>query len=101
MKLFLIHLLLKLISVCGNCNTIDDQNARVYVPNKIKNMNVKVFNLMSGVNETRFLVEHESFECKCELNESVCNSKQEWNHDECQCECKGFDDWSSCEDDYI
>ena len=64
-------------------------------------MNVKVFNLMSGVNETRFLVEHESFECKCELNESVCNSKQEWNHDECQCECKGLDDWSSCEDDYI
>ena len=27
-------------------------------------MNVKVFNSMSGVNETRFLVQHEACECK-------------------------------------
>ena len=27
------------------------------------------------------------------LNESVCNSKQKWNHDECWCECKELDDW--------
>ena len=38
-------------------------------------MNVKVFGLMSGVNETRFLVQHEPFECKCRLNESVIHSK--------------------------
>ena len=31
---------------------------------------------MSRVNETRFLVQHESCEYKCVLNESVCNSKQ-------------------------
>ena len=31
---------------------------------------------MSWVNETRFLAEHELRECKCGLNESVCNSKQ-------------------------
>ena len=43
------------------------------VPNKVKNMNVKVFNLMSGVNETIFLVQRES--CKCRLNENVHNSK--------------------------
>ena len=42
-------------------------------PNKVKNMNVKVFNLMSGVNETIFLVQRES--CKCRLNENVYNSK--------------------------
>ena len=34
-------------------------------------MNVKVFNLMSRVNETKFLVQHEWCECKCGLNESV------------------------------
>ena len=39
-------------------------------------MNVKVFNLMSKVNETRFLVQHESCECKYRLNESVCNWKE-------------------------
>ena len=48
-----------------SCNTIDDLYARVCLPNKVKNMNVTVFNLISGVNETRFLIRRES--CKCNL----------------------------------
>ena len=71
------------------------------VPNKVKNVNVKVFNLMSGVNETRFLVQHESCECKCGLNESVCNSKQNWNPGERWCEYKELDNWGSCEKYYM
>ena len=31
---------------------------------------------MSEVNEKRFLIQHESCECKCRLNESVYNSKK-------------------------
>ena len=85
----------------GSCNTVDNPYARVCVPNKVKNINVKVFNLMSGVNETRFLVQYESYECKCGLNESVRNSKQKWNHDECRCDWKELDDWSSCVKDYM
>ena len=46
---------------------------------------------MSAVNETRILVQHESCECKCRLNESVCDFKQKWNQDECWCECKEVD----------
>ena len=38
---------------------------------------------MSGLDETRFVVEHKLCECKCGLNKSVCNSNQNWNHDEC------------------
>ena len=45
-------------------------------------MNVKVFNLMLRVNETKVLVQHELCKCKCRLNEIVCNSKQNWNHDD-------------------
>ena len=48
---------------------------------------------------TRFLVQHESR--KCGLNKSACNSNQKWSHNECRCECKERDDWSSCKDDYI
>ena len=51
-------------------------------------MNVKVVNLMPGVNKTRPLVQHELCQCKCRLNEGVCNSKQKWNHDEYWCECQ-------------
>ena len=54
---------------------------------------------MSGVNETRFLVQYGSCECKCGLNESVCNSRQKWNHKECRCE--ELDDWGSYEKGYM
>ena len=56
---------------------------------------------MSWVNGTRFPVQHESCQCKCALNESLCNSKQKWNHNECRCECKYLNDWSSCKEDHI
>ena len=85
----------------GNCNTIDDTYARICVPNKVKDNSVKVFDLMSEVNETEILLQHESCECTCRLNESGWNSKQKWFHDDGWCECKELDDWSSCKDDYI
>ena len=44
------------ISKCsGSCNNINDPNARICVPDTIKNLNVKVFNLMSRTNETRHI----------------------------------------------
>ena len=46
--------------------------------------NVKVFNLMLGVKETRFSVQRES----CGLNESACKSKQKWNLDKYWSVCK-------------
>ena len=49
----------------------------------------------------RFLVQHEPCECKCELNESVCNSRQKWNHNECRSECKELDNWGFCEKGYM
>ena len=39
-------------------------------------MNAKVFNLMSRVYETRFLVQNNLCECKWGLNENACNLKQ-------------------------
>ena len=58
---------------------------------------------MWKVNETRFImkIQHELCDCKYGLNESICNSKQKRNHDECRWKCKELDDWSSCKDDYM
>ena len=36
-----------------NCNNVNDLYARICVPDTIKNLNVKVFNLMTLTNETR------------------------------------------------
>ena len=37
----------------GSCNNINEPHAKICVPDVIKNVNVKVFNLMSRANETR------------------------------------------------
>ena len=43
-----------IVAICGgSCNSIDDPYALVFVPNKVKNMNVKVFHLILWVNETK------------------------------------------------
>ena len=49
----------------GDCNTINDPYARICVPDIIKYLNLKVFNLMSRTNETKFIEWHESFKCIC------------------------------------
>ena len=43
----------KINKCSGNCNNINDPYARICVPDTVKNLNVKVFNLMSRTNETR------------------------------------------------
>ena len=37
----------------GSCNNINDQYAKICVPDVVKGLNVKVFNLVSQTNETR------------------------------------------------
>ena len=72
----------------GNCNNINDPYARTCVPDVVKNLNVKIFNLMSRSNETRHIKWHESCKCMCTLDRIICNSKQRWKKDKCRCECK-------------
>ena len=72
----------------GSCNNIDDPYAKISVPDALKNLNVKVFNLMSRTNEARHMKWHETCKCKCRLHASVCNNKQRWNGDKYRCECK-------------
>ena len=65
--MFVIVLLSVLINVVQVAILLMTHMFEYVCPNKVKDVNVNVFNLVSGVNETRFLVQHESSECKCEL----------------------------------
>ena len=85
----------------GSCNNINDPYAKMCVPDVVKNLNVKVFNLMSRTNETRHIKWHETCKCKCRLDASVCNNKQRWNDDKCRCECKELIDKGVCDSGYI
>ena len=59
----------------GSCNKINNPFAKLCVPEVVKNLNVKVFNLMSRTNETRHMKWHETCECECRLNARVCNKQ--------------------------
>ena len=85
----------------GSCNNINDSNATLCVPDTIKNVNVKVFNLMSRTNKTRHLKWHETCKRKCRLDASVCNNKQRWNEDKCRCECKELIEKGMCDKGFI
>ena len=78
----------KINECSGSCNNINDPYAKLCVPDFVKNINVRVFNLMSRTNETRHIEWYETCKCKCRLDASVCNNKQRWNNDKCRCECK-------------
>ena len=72
----------------GSCNNVNDPYAKLCVPDIYKNLNVKVFTLMSRTNETRHIKWYETCKCKCRLDPSIFNNKQRWNDDKCRCECK-------------
>ena len=60
----------------GDCNNINNPYAKICVPDIIENLNVKVFNLMSRTNKTRFIEWHEKCKCKCRLDAIARNNKQ-------------------------
>ena len=76
----------------GSCNTLDNIIEKLCVPNVIKRLNMKVYNFLTMLNETRNVLWHESCKCVCKLNSSVCNNKQIWNSNTCRCDCN--DDFS-------
>ena len=92
---------LKTSKCSGSCNDINIPYAKLCVPGVIKNLSIKVFNLVSGTNEARLTEWHETCKCKCRFNSSVCNNKQRWNDDKCRCECKELIDKGVCDKGFI
>ena len=66
---------IKINKCSDNYNNINYPYSKICVPDFVKNLNVKVFNLMSRTNETRHVEQHESCRCECRLDAIVCNNK--------------------------
>ena len=62
--------------------------AKFCVSDIVRDMNIKIFNLLARINETRKIVWHETYKCVCRLTSAICNDRQEWNENKCRCECK-------------
>ena len=62
----LLYLYNVLVNKCsGSCNTLDDPMAKLCVPNIVKRVNMKVYNFLMRLNETRNVLWHESCKCVC------------------------------------
>ena len=52
----------------GSCNTLDNHVEKLCVSNVNKGLNMKVYNFLTMLNETRNVLWHESCKCVCKLN---------------------------------
>ena len=50
---------------------------------KTEDLNLSVFNMMTGINESKTLTKLVSCRCKCKYDGRKCNSNQKWNNDKC------------------
>ena len=78
----------KLDRCVGSCNTLNDLSNKVCVPNKTEDLNLSMFNMITGISESKALTKHISCQCKCRFDEKKCNSDQWWNYNKFQCEGK-------------
>ena len=92
---------IKINKCSGNCNDINNPYAKICVPDTVKDLNVRIFYLMSRTIETRHIKLHETCKCICRLDKIICNSKQRWKKDKCRCECKELIDKGVCDKGYV
>ena len=71
----------------GNCNNITNPYSRFCVPDIVKNVILKIFDIMTLTNKTKQIIIHESCKFICRLDPIVCSNKQKWNKNKCRCEC--------------
>ena len=71
----------------GSCYAVDDLSTKICVPSEIKDVNVKLLNMTTRINEAKTLLKHISCDCKCKFDSTGCNSNQKWNNDKCQWKC--------------
>ena len=71
----------------GSCNDKGNPYFKVFTPDIVKNISVKVLDLISQKNVLKKVSFHKSCKCSFLLDEKVCNNKQKWNKEKCRCEC--------------
>ena len=58
----------KLDRCVGSCNTLNDLSNKVCIPNKMEDLNLSVFNMITNKNESKTLTRHILCECKYRFN---------------------------------
>ena len=59
----------------GSCNVLF---SKIRVPEEMKHINVKTFNMVTNKNKAKTMTRHSSCDFKCKLNSTSCSSNQKW-----------------------
>ena len=57
-------------------STFDNLPTNIRVPNRPKSMNVKVFNVITGIYEAEIKIKHISCDCRGKSNSTTCHSNK-------------------------
>lgn len=57
-------------------NTLYDLFSWVCVPNETEDLNLHVFDMTAGINESKSLIKHISCKCECNFDRRKCNLSQ-------------------------
>ena len=60
----------------GSYNTVEDPFDRICGYFRAEDRDLKIFNVIKGINESKALAKHISCECRCEFDSRKCNSVQ-------------------------
>ena len=63
--------------------TLEDLSSRACIPNKTENLNLRDFNMITEINESKTLTKRESCKCECKFDGRKCNENQKWNDHKC------------------
>ena len=64
---------------------VGDLYTNICFPSKTKDVNVKVFNMITNKNEGKIMIKHISCHCKYKFNSKTSNSTKKWINETCQC----------------
>ena len=56
----------------GSCNTLNDLRTKLCFPSKTEDLNLSMFSMVTGINESKTLTKHIS--CECKFDGRKCNS---------------------------
>ena len=76
----------------GSCIILNDLS---------KDLNLSVFDIITGINESKTLTKHISCELKCRFGGRKCKSNQIFDNDKSLCECKNPEEYLVCKKDYF
>ena len=56
----------------GRSSVVVNLSAAICVLSETEDASVKLFNIVTGINEVKTLVKHISFDCKCKFDSTTC-----------------------------